>query len=195
MNAHEGRKPFGCEECEKRFTTKGHLKDHMRIHTKEKPFSCHICNAKFSRNNTLKTHMRKHTGEKPYVCGECGKAFSESGNLGIHRRIHANKKSFVCRFPGCGKAFVTNCQRKSHEGSRKHKRGSDFFLESQEERSVTEAFEGDQEASFDLQQPQFISVKAELPDNEVAEKSFSVDCCADEQNLRMLEQLQEVVKK
>ena len=36
-----------CDVCEKRFTTSGNLKTHVRIHANEKPFECDVCE-KFS---------------------------------------------------------------------------------------------------------------------------------------------------
>ena len=32
-----------CDVCEKRFTTSGNLKTHVRIHANEKPFECDVC--------------------------------------------------------------------------------------------------------------------------------------------------------
>ncbi|XP_028460151.1 zinc finger protein 271-like [Perca flavescens] len=61
------QKPFGCNVCEKRFSQKGHLQTHMRVHTGEKPFGCSVCEKRFSQSSDLQKHMRVHTGEKPHV--------------------------------------------------------------------------------------------------------------------------------
>ena len=59
---YTGKKPHECSQCEKAFSTIGHLKTHQRI----------------------------HTGEKPYQCSQCGKAFSQIGHLKTHQMIHGS---------------------------------------------------------------------------------------------------------
>ncbi|CAL4142205.1 unnamed protein product, partial [Meganyctiphanes norvegica] len=55
------------------------LIENQRRHTGAKPFRCSQCDKAFSTNGHLKTHQRTHTGVKPFQCSQCNKAFSRSG--------------------------------------------------------------------------------------------------------------------
>ncbi|XP_037123257.1 oocyte zinc finger protein XlCOF7.1-like isoform X2 [Syngnathus acus] len=105
-------KPFSCSVCGQRFSHRGHLNEHTRIHTGEKPFSCSVCGQRFSHSGHLNTHTRTHTGEKPYSCSICGKIFSSNGNLKNHTRIHTGEKPFSCSV--CGKRFPAKRSLTSH---------------------------------------------------------------------------------
>lgn len=53
-------------DCEKAFTTSGHLARHNRIHTGEKNFKCPYlnCNSRFSRQDNMMQHYRTHISSK-----------------------------------------------------------------------------------------------------------------------------------
>ena len=54
---------------------KGDLKLHMLTHTKVNAHECDICKMKFSLRGNLVTHFRIHLGERPCGCAKCGKWF------------------------------------------------------------------------------------------------------------------------
>jgi uncharacterized Zn-finger protein len=99
-----GEKSYKCDECNRLFGRKDHLKRHYLVHTGEKPYKCHICNKLFSQNGTLKAHYRVHTGEKPSSCNVCNRRFGESVNLKNHYRVHTEEGRYKCDI--CSKAFT-----------------------------------------------------------------------------------------
>lgn len=70
---HPKARNFKCDLCQKCFTSRDPLRNHMRTHTKEKPYMCDICPANFSHRGNLRRHKMIHTGNKPYVCDICSK--------------------------------------------------------------------------------------------------------------------------
>uniref|UniRef100_A0A4W5KRK5 C2H2-type domain-containing protein n=1 Tax=Hucho hucho TaxID=62062 RepID=A0A4W5KRK5_9TELE len=111
-----------CPVCGKTFKNKGHLSQHMRIHTRDRPFSCGDCGKSFYSKGLLNVHIQTHKGEKPFICGYCGKSFYQKGNLNQHLRTHTGEKPFSCG--NCGKHFSrkTHLNRHilTHTGEKQH---------------------------------------------------------------------------
>ena len=61
-----GEQQFRCNVCQRAFSQKGHLENHMHTHTGDRPFKCEICSASFDLNSTLKLHKFTHTGVRPF---------------------------------------------------------------------------------------------------------------------------------
>ncbi|XP_042370424.1 oocyte zinc finger protein XlCOF8.4-like [Plectropomus leopardus] len=81
----DSEKPFGCSECERRFSRVLDLKIHRRYtHPREKPHSCSVCQKTFTEKLTLQKHMRIHTGEKPHSCSVCLQTFRWYSQLQSH---------------------------------------------------------------------------------------------------------------
>ena len=58
----------------------------MLTHRKVKAYKCDIFTKKFSRKGGLVDHFRIHLREKPYGCAECGKWFTQRFGRNQHIR-------------------------------------------------------------------------------------------------------------
>ncbi|XP_046461484.1 zinc finger protein 62 homolog [Daphnia pulex] len=54
------RKKYVCPHCNRRFLTRGNIKNHLRIHSRDKPFQCSICQDLFSYQGVYQRHLLKH---------------------------------------------------------------------------------------------------------------------------------------
>lgn len=123
-------------------------------HSPDNPLICTVCNKSFSRKESLVNHMRWvkllfehciwfgwmpmyfvelielfrffvldnsrcHTGERPYACETCGKSFPLKGNLLFHQRSHNKgvkaERPFRCDL--CPKDFISKGHLVSHRRS------------------------------------------------------------------------------
>ncbi|GJQ79168.1 hypothetical protein Trydic_g5417 [Trypoxylus dichotomus] len=75
---HKKIKPFLCNFCGYKGSTKSSLRMHMRQHTGEKPFSCDSCSYSTADHNSMRRHKLRHTGVKPYKCVHCDYACIQS---------------------------------------------------------------------------------------------------------------------
>ncbi|CAI9606718.1 unnamed protein product [Staurois parvus] len=84
-----------CDICNKSFTRRPHLEEHMILHSQDKPFKCTYCDEHFkSRFKRLRHQEKYHLG--PFPCDICGRQFNDSGNLRRHiEYTHCGKGSIA----------------------------------------------------------------------------------------------------
>ena len=86
MSVHEKKKPFQCQICDRNFSRKGQLSDHIKtVHEKKKPFKCDLCTFCSISNRDLKGHIiAVHQKIKQFECEKCHFEFSYKDNLIRH---------------------------------------------------------------------------------------------------------------
>ncbi|XP_067933419.1 sal-like protein 3 isoform X2 [Watersipora subatra] len=139
-----------CDICLKTFACRSALEIHYRSHTKHRPFKCNMCDKAFTTRGNMKQHVLTHKtddmpwsggGDKPVVpqaatspnsdashnnedlkrsggrhqCSVCLKYFSSASAVQIHFRTHTGVRPFKCGM--CGKAFTTKGNLKVHMGT------------------------------------------------------------------------------
>ena len=103
---------FECLVCNKRYSCKGSLHKHMKVH--DKSHQCEVCLKCFESKSYLVIHMRTHTGEKPYACSTCGKKFARKHNLLRHQVAHSDEKKFKCGICQDDRYFKTKAALRNH---------------------------------------------------------------------------------
>lgn len=67
----------------------GKYESHTRVHTREKPFQCDVCLQRYSTKSNLTVHKKKHTTDAPvqrkdHMCPYCNKLHASRKTLSKH---------------------------------------------------------------------------------------------------------------
>ncbi|XP_058818996.1 zinc finger protein OZF-like [Topomyia yanbarensis] len=108
-------RPFECEICYKRYTSKRGLNLHKGNPYQSKQYQCSVCGKRFSNLMVLANHERSHLKLKPFECVVCSKRFGTQSNLLAHLKLHSvvpEHTKHVCNY--CGKGFSRKSYLKHH---------------------------------------------------------------------------------
>ena len=82
---HTGQQFYLCRLCNKAFTTKETIEEHLKVHSErnrnrnvscdESSHQCTKCDKIFKTKCRLRQHASTHTAQKNHQCSLCGKAF------------------------------------------------------------------------------------------------------------------------
>ena len=110
-------KRYSCQQCDKRFSDKTQLTNHVHTHTGEKPHGCAFCSVGFANKCNTRRHERTvHAGKQPggkHICRYCSRRCWTSTKLVQHERTHSGDQPYACKV--CCKRFSRKDYRKIHE--------------------------------------------------------------------------------
>uniref|UniRef100_A0A8D0HFN9 Zinc finger and BTB domain-containing protein 41 n=1 Tax=Sphenodon punctatus TaxID=8508 RepID=A0A8D0HFN9_SPHPU len=128
---HTGEKPFECDICQQRYSTKSNLTVHRKKHNKETEFpkrehKCPYCNKLHASRKTLAKHVKrfhpenvqeflsiKKTKSEGLKCDICKKSFTRRPHLEEHMILHSQDKPFKCTY--CEEHFKSRFARLKHQ--------------------------------------------------------------------------------
>ena len=86
-----------CKHCGK-FVTSNRRVKHWRMHTGDKPFQCQDCGQKFSTKSIMQTHQAyKHSDERHFTCEFCTKKMVVQADYRLHlKKAHGKNLLFQC---------------------------------------------------------------------------------------------------
>lgn len=109
MSVHEHIRPFMCEQCEQRFSTKQSLQEHVRLQHRKAGedkghISCNYCPKQFGKRSNMTRHIRSchpltvDYTDKTYLCKKCEKRFSRTDYLKLHLQNHEKGSKYHCPY-------------------------------------------------------------------------------------------------
>lgn len=110
----------------------GKYESHTRVHTGEKPFECDVCHQRYSTKSNLTVHRKKHSADtevpkKEHRCPRCDKLHASKKTLAKHvkRQVSPRVRPVTrCASPGsawqardaCGELAGVHCHLSAPRG-------------------------------------------------------------------------------
>jgi KRAB domain-containing zinc finger protein len=125
MWIHRSEKKFNCTQCNREFNGSSNYKAHLLTHTNNpRPFQCDLCPKKYTSKHEIKQHLMATHSDKNFKCNECDFTTKTKKCLNTHKkRIHSNLKPFSCQI--CDKKFKAKFEVQRHHQA-VHKTDKDF---------------------------------------------------------------------
>merc|ERR1719318_2179956 len=98
ISTHTGEKPYACDSCEFRWSTRSSFNKHrqtqhgVKISIKGKEQTCEICGKSCSTQGGLSLHMKSHSTKMEIQCSACKESFSSLKFLSKHKNEQHSKK-------------------------------------------------------------------------------------------------------
>ena len=109
-----GPATFGCDFCDKMFTTNFKLTSHKKyIHTERNlDYECDACVKQSNNQNAHNVHRSTHNNDRPFKCNLCDSAFKQKIVLLRYERTHTGEK-VSCE--ECNKLFARHAILRKHK--------------------------------------------------------------------------------
>ncbi|XP_011197219.2 zinc finger protein 91 isoform X2 [Bactrocera dorsalis] len=111
----DGCAVYICEFCAKEFRKSYDYIRHRRVHTSERPYNCGLCERAFSTKSKLHEHMKIHRLDeqqgipaKYYPCAVCSKGFSSLRMLDKHMSTHEQIYQVAYKCKMCEEMFKSS---------------------------------------------------------------------------------------
>ena len=92
LRKHSDSKNFACSQCDRAYSTKYQLTDHVRVSHANSKLRCSVCSYTSTNFLAIKKHiisMHTHPNLKPYQCFYCTFTHVHSGCIYAHcKRLH-----------------------------------------------------------------------------------------------------------
>lgn len=85
----------------------------MRRHRKESTYGCQICDKNYSSEESLQRHLQSHQSVSDFSCNLCGLEYLSYESLKVHKQTHEKKKALKCF--KCIMTFQTQLEFESHQ--------------------------------------------------------------------------------